>query len=657
MKIQMRFQISLAGVILAAAALTVLLSVPLHTVPAAAAQGERVALPQFVMPQVGPAFFTGTVGTTSYSPYICTLAVTTTADSICPQCGFSNAAVLASYATLVLAPGNKGQQVQAYDQYFRLDNTVPDALYKIEAVPNSTSNYNLGIIAYDSTLTPILTDTNPVDYRADLSFRPTTIGPYYFKISQISNYCTGGSYKLQITYSAPAATATATTSPKKDGYEDNNTYTDAKEVPLGTYSNLTFYPLPDEDWFKILAKAKREYRVETQITTGLDTVIEIRDMDLDLVASNDDRSYSDYSSLVEWNTGSSDVWYYVVVKHKGVVPSNPTYTLIISLVTQAVEPTDTPLPPATAVTGYDRFEPNHNFNRATIISLDTKYDKLNFVPYAPWNGHMEDNDFFKLHVKTGMLVTCATSNLSPGTDTNMIMFSETQADDCGNRSVEECPGLAGNDDVNTAAGDFSSRLSYFATYEGWLYILVGQGHPVPLTEASKYTYEFQCSVGAQATATPTPEPSATLAPFPTAMPTPLPTWTLAPADTPTPMPAATPTPLPPISVRPLPTLTPAGPPRQVVNVELHVFYDHNENNQADPSEGVIGLQAQVYDLADGALLAQGFTDETGTVALSVSALGMVKVVVSYMNFEVIVPPSGGALQVRVSPRQLPQLIP
>ncbi len=179
---------------------------PLYLRDNIAAPGELVTIPPAAMPQAGRTFFTGTVGTTSLSPYFCTLAVTTTADSICPQCSFSNPAVFAAYAALVLAPGNQGQQVQAYDQYFRLNNIVPDALYKIEAVPNSTNNYNLGIIAYDNTFTPIMTDTNPADYRADMSFKPTTIGTYYFRISQISDYCTGGSYKLQVTYSPPACT-------------------------------------------------------------------------------------------------------------------------------------------------------------------------------------------------------------------------------------------------------------------------------------------------------------------------------------------------------------------------------------------------------------------------------------------------------------------
>jgi hypothetical protein len=115
--------------------------------------------------------------------------------------------------------------------------------------------------------------------------------------------------------------------------------------------------------------------------------------------------------------------------------------------------------------------------------------------------------------------------------------------------------------------------------------------------------------------------------------------------------------LPPITFRPLATPTPPGPPRQTVSIELQAFYDRNENNQPDSGEGIIGLQVEAYDLGDGTLLTQSYTDETGKATFSVLAASSVRVVVPYLVFVANVPPSGGVLQVRVSPRQLPGAIP
>jgi len=72
---------------------------------------------------------------------------------------------------------------------------------------------------------------------------------------------------------------------------------------------------------------------------------------------------------------------------------------------------------------------------------------------------------------------------------------------------------------------------------------------------------------------------------------------------------------------------------------------------------VVGLPARVYDATTGALLAQGFTDVTGHAVFSVPAVGPVRVVVPYLNFEAMVPPSGATIPVLISPRELPEQIP
>jgi len=110
-------------------------------------------------------------------------------------------------------------------------------------------------------------------------------------------------------------------------------------------------------------------------------------------------------------------------------------------------------------------------------------------------------------------------------------------------------------------------------------------------------------------------------------------------------------------VRTLPTPTPAGPARQMVTADLRVYYDANQNGVADPGEGVVGLPVRVYDDVTGALLAQGFTDDSGHAVFTVPSAGPIRVIVPYLDFQTIVPPSGAAIPVLISPRELPSQIP
>jgi hypothetical protein len=305
--------------------------------------------------------------------------------------------------------------------------------------------------------------------------------------------------------------------------------------------------------------------------------------------------------------------------------------------TGTIRPTNTIGPTATPYAGapsVDVFEPNNNFDQATTIGLNVKYDKLNFVQWDI-NSNEWDNDFFRVRVKPGMLVTCRTLQLTPGTDTNLILYDNN------------LNGINGSDDVNRAAGDLSSSVSYFVTYEGWLYGLVGEGFARPRSEQAGTGYSYECTIATQTT--PTPGPTATFPPN-------VPTHTPVPTETPIPSPTLTPTP-PFIGVKPLPTATPPGLPLQQVPVSLLTYYDVNGNNKYDPGEGIVGISARVIDLTTGKLLAQGLTDTTGRVSFTVSAPGAVQLVVPFLNRSEIILPSGKAVTIRVSPSALPSAIP
>ncbi len=366
--------------------------------------------------------------------------------------------------------------------------------------------------------------------------------------------------------------------------------------------------------------------------------LEVFDSNQNLIAEDSDPStFSATESLVASYNGK--MYFRVYQLLTAGTCSGGTYNIAFTNSPPSVTPSNTPSPtktvgpsptPYAGAANVDRFEPNNDFDHATTIGLNVVYDNLNFVQWQ-YDPGTWDNDFFRVRVKPGMLVTCRTLNLKPGTDTNLILYDDSRN------------GINGNDDVNRAAGDLSSSVSYFVTYEGWLYALVGEGFSRPLVDQANTGYSFECTIGTQSTATPAPTSN-------------IPTFTPTPTETPIPSPTLTPTP-PYISVRPLPTATPLGLPTQQVPVSLLTYYDANGNNKYDPGEGIVGISARVIDLTTGMLLAQGVTDTTGRVSFTVGAPGAVQLVVPYLNRSEIILPSGKAVTIRVSPSELPSAIP
>ena len=318
----------------------------------------------------------------------------------------------------------------------------------------------------------------------------------------------------------------------------------------------------------------------------------------------------------------SDDYYYIRVTNLGPdSETDDTYDLTVSEITEA---TSTPKPTTTGPTpipGADQFEPNWDFDHAATIATDVTY-QANFIPSA---GGWEDNDFYKIWIKPGLHFTCETSELAPGVDTNIIMYD-------GNQNA-----IGGNDDVEL--GDYSSRLSYFSTYEGWLYVLIGHGGRLPGSELEDSNYKFRCDMDVPGQATATPIPQAT-----------------TPAGTPPPgPPTATPSPPEALTVRALTTPTPVAattPAPRFIPVSLLVYYDAKDDNMPGAGEGIAGISAQAYDVATNQLLAQGFTDEQGNLEFTVSAQGPVRVSVPFFGFSQLVAGDGASIYLRVPPQPL-----
>ncbi|MCS7251586.1 MAG: hypothetical protein NZ572_04015 [Thermoflexus sp.] len=297
--------------------------------------------------------------------------------------------------------------------------------------------------------------------------------------------------------------------------------------------------------------------------------------------------------------------------------------------TSTLTPTPTFSPTPTPAGLPDILEPNYDFDRATLIGLGAKYSGLNFVPVIPGT---EDNDFFKLWVKPGMRITCETTDLTPGTDTNLIVYDRDRN------------GVAGNDDVNPQAGELGSRVTVLTTWEGWMYLLIGQGGRGIVYGSG---YSLQCNVGLPPTITPTL--TRTPPPFTAVPPPPIPT----PLPTPTPTATATPTPVRMQVLALSPTPTPVGQP---IEVRVKVYYDANGNAVSDPGEGVMGLATWLISLRGGQVIARGVTDDEGDLLLQGFAEGVIRLVIPHLG---VVRPiqNGESVTIRLNPVQLPSRLP
>lgn len=438
-----------------------------------------------------------------------------------------------------------------------------------------------------------------------------------------------------------------------DGLEPNNSFDEASNVDAGGAAkcSLTFYPPGDEDYFRWWGQAGISYRVFTRdLAAGIDTNLRVYDTNQNQIAQNNDETPGSRNSSIEF-TASVTGFYYALVTN--TIPGDPVGRTYCFEVTRFVEPT--PSPPPGFPTGADACEFNSTFADACLIVVGQTLS-LSFVPSL---GSEQDTDVFRLWVKPGIFHTCETTiPTGSAADTNMIMYDAN-----GNPFN---PWL-GNDDK--ALGDMGSKLTYFSTYTGWLFIMVGPVNVPPLQESPQHTYTMTCT---QLVATPTPTPTNTALPVPTsppggggpfATPTPIPTIAI-----PTPFPTPTainpadfiPTPAPPpiVNVQPLPTSTPAAGGGQTVTIDVTVFYDSNNNYLPELTEGIIDTAVALFDNATGELLSFGNTNEAGMIHFeNIQTAGTVRIVVPFLNYSQVITQSTDEVLIRVAPGTLPIGIP
>ncbi|MEZ4515385.1 MAG: Calx-beta domain-containing protein [Chloroflexota bacterium] len=452
--------------------------------------------------------------------------------------------------------------------------------------------------------------------------------------------------------STPQSSSATTTPIFVDLLEPNNTFAESRQIlpNASATCQLTLWPPGDQDFFNFPVKNGTYYRVLTDdLSPGLDTVLTLYDPAGNQVAENDDiGGVGNLNSQVIYRARQDGVYFARVVNKSAADPANLTYCFEIEAMDQP-----TPTPTATLLptrTGSDACEPNGQLELACLFG-ENQSQEFNFVP--PFN-EGPDQDYYQLWMRAGTTYTCETSNLSNVTDTNMI-FLDSNGGDFN-------PQL-GND--NKAPGDLGSRLSIYATYTGYLTILVGPVNPVPLSQADRFTYTLSCVASAAPTATPTLAPSTgggtggntgggVVVPVaPTVTPFPTPTeFDLSAILTPQP------TVIPVVTVQPLPTATPAQGTQDTSTVNVTVYYDANFNFTPEPTEGIVDVAVALYDNTNGRLIAFGYTDELGMVRFdSITSSGAIRVEVPLLNYTQIVGPGESTIQLRVAPLPLPIGIP
>lgn len=457
---------------------------------------------------------------------------------------------------------------------------------------------------------------------------------------------------IQSDDASPTPTGGAATPVYADIYEANNTASTATTLPVNnttfcTSPNATLWPVGDVDYFRFWAKTGAQYDVETKnLSLGLDTFMTLYGTQGQFLDENDDFNQA-RASKITFIAQETGYFFVAIINKDASDPANKTYCVEIKetvLPTPTSPPTQTPRPTQTPVQGVDACEINNSFEEACTIG-NGDLITFNFVPVT---GPGPDNDFFRMWVKQGWFYTCETLNLSSVNDTNVIIYDQNKN------------GLAGNDDK--ASDDLASKVSYYATYTGWLYVLVGPYAIPQYDESPLYTYDLQC-IGTAATPTPTPRPTqppftggggggGTFIPSATPMPTEIPLPTpdiLATIDfllSPTPTPPAI------VQIVPLPTATPFAPAGgNTTELSVILYYDLNGNFNPELDEGIMDMAVSVFDGVSGQLLSFGYTNEAGMLRFAIAApSNILRVSVPFLGFSQTVVAGTPEVRLRVVPQ-------
>lgn len=562
--------------------------------------------------------------------------------------------------------------------------------YKVTVSPADSNPLKFSVQVITATTAFDAAD-NSNQTNVSLQFQTTNNVTYYIRVAPSNaNDVANKTYSLNLCNSTTAQTGpTPTPIPvfgqpggAPDGLEGNDTPSEANNksyIAVGqTIQSLNFYPRApkntsailgdgDVDWIFFYAKNGHTYRITTKVTAGIDTQIIIFNFADNFPSDINTNSYSiegilgendDYESLNRGSqftfTADRDGKYWVKVWNRDPSPKTQSgMTYEISLIevlpataTPAPTPTITPTPvPPTPIPGLgqpDKYEPNNEFAKAGLIAPGQEIKGLSFVPFQPANLSAVDYDYFRLPVKPNLYYSCETYELAPGVDTFLTIYDQRGGT------------LGTNDDISNeerSKGNFASKFTWYANYEGYVYVVASEVRPPRADEASSHTYSLKCTIGPPPTQTAPAAPPAAAGPDapPSQQATPKPA-TGAPAkpEAPAPTPASSPQPtdepikpIQPLTVRPVQRQGPVAPvrpnpPARAIAIDIAIFNDANRNGTSDASEQIRGVSVWVIDERTGAPLAQAETDDSGNARISVNSDSSVRVSVPLFGYSQLV---------------------
>jgi hypothetical protein len=587
------------------------------------------------------------------------------------------------------------------EDWYRFTSDGSDYIVTISPNASNLLLFNSYIFSGTSTNAFEFFSNNASQSGYSKQFSTITGGTYFINIKPQGNPTEDQKYSLTLcnVTSGSSATSVVITPGEPGGAIDKLDESGGNDTPstANTHSyiaigqniqGLNFYPPRntksltgiradgDVDWVFFYARNGTTYQITTKVTSGIDTQIMLFDFQepfsiLDqqpysiqnMIQQNDDYQPQNRGSQITF-TANRDGKYWVKIWNLDPSPKSLTGLTYDLSVVEAAAATATPsvtvTPVPLAEVGQpDKYEPNNDFASAKLIAAGAKLDGLSFVPYKPANYDVVDSDYFRMAVKTNLYYVCETLDLAPGVDTNLIVY------DAQGRI------LGSNDDISNderAKGNFASKFTWYANYEGFVYVRVNLVRPPKANEVTSYTYSLRCAISPPPNAAGSGPSAPPASSGPTAPPAASgPEKPQAPAPTPMPTPAivaAEPVkPIQALIVRPIsrsPALAPPRPivPQRAVAIDVAVYNDNNRNSTSDAGEQVRGISVWVFDDRSGTPIIQAETDDSGNIRVNLTNEGPVRVNVPAFGYNQVINDVNAVIRVGLmSELSLPKNIP
>ncbi|MCS7087545.1 MAG: carboxypeptidase-like regulatory domain-containing protein [Thermoflexales bacterium] len=277
-------------------------------------------------------------------------------------------------------------------------------------------------------------------------------------------------------------------------------------TPVPIVSNATLWrsglgnPANDVDWYRVQLGAQFRYTITLlqQQPSDLAFLVLVQDQVGALLAS----SPSTYAFTTTFDAPTGGNFFIrVQAANAFTITNTENKPYQVTLCSSQLPPTPTPPPPGLVP---DPYEPNDDIAEASVptgtrgtpsfIAVGTSIANLSFTPYATRTA--DDADWFRVFLLGGSTYIIETSNVQPGVETTLWLYTGTNLLASNNRHT---PGQRG------------SRIVFTAPSTGDYWIKVTNSDTSPRVAGQTYTLSVNEQTPAP-TNTPAPTPSPT--PYP-----------------------------------------------------------------------------------------------------------------------------------------------